>query len=291
MMILPLVLAAASFASAAAPRMMYQGYNPRRLVLADETGVEISSVAGSYLHNQWSPDGSRFLFTAKQDPGSPSAIIVMDTKLKYTMPKGLDPETYFHTPTWSADGKSIILNESFQVTRVGVDEKTSKVLCPENKDLHVGEVHPSPDGKLFAAFAYPGDPQESFQDVYVMNPDCTSPRRLTTDRGHPSGLRWSPDGKRLAWTLDGKIIVIDATGQNRKEFKEGEHSSASWTDDGRLLTEWSDPWVGQDRTSYLGFIDPATGLAAVLRKGVNLGIGFPEWRPRKKAADSHSRPK
>jgi Sel1 repeat/WD40-like Beta Propeller Repeat len=268
-------------------RMLYDvsdANNHHRLVLADEKGVEVKSLDGFGMYTQWSPDGSRILFVG-DDTDWPETPFITGLDLKpWPLIRGyLD----LHSPTWSADGKSII-DVTRGVESIGVDSKKWLTLCSDKGEISIMGAFPSPDGKRLAVIGYmaSSDITAHNEDVFVMESDCSKPVRLTTDKPSPSDIRWSRDGKRLAFVMQSKnydhstIVVIDADGQNRLEFREGWHDAVSWTDDGRLLTTWSNG-TAPDRTDFLGIIDPATGLATVLRKGVNLRIGFADWRPRK----------
>lgn len=262
-----------------------------RLVLADENGVEKKTIGGFSMTNQWSPDGERILLQLESPEISAVPILaVMGLDLKPRQVQGQVSEFYFDNPVWSADGKSVLVVGMQQgIVSVGVDDTGVSVLCPEGKDVRVHGVYPSPDGKKFAVTGYelPYDSQRN-NDVFIMETDCSKPVRLTTDQPRPSNIRWSLDGKRIAFVdsppgiTDNKVVVMDADGQNRQEFKEGYHNTVSWTDDGRLLTTWLDMSVTENPISFLGIIDPATGSATVLRKGVGLDLVAAEWRPRKR---------
>ena len=276
-------------------RMLYSVSDPdHRMVLADERGVEIRTAAGFSMYDQWSPDGERILIQLESgNPMDSDILAIMGLDLKPWQAKGqTDPEFYFYNPRWAPDGKKIlVVPMGGGIASVGADEPTLELVRAEPADFNISAVFPSPDGTKFAATGYLlPDTTNMNNDVFVMNTDFSNRVKLTTDQPRPSSISWSRDGKRIAFVdmpsavLDNKVIVMDADGGNRKEFKEGFHHSVSWTDDGKLLTTWLDASVPKDRTSFLGIIDPATGLATVLRKGVNLGLGFAEWRPMKENA-------
>lgn len=268
----------------AQPRMLYAVSDPdRRLVVADEKGRELHTVYEPGIYTQWSPDGSRIM----TDIDRQILVVGLDLKKARRVRGQVEGERGVYQPAWSADGRSIVYVGMLEgVLSMGVDDEKRSQVCPESKDLQILGVQPSPDGKRLAAFALPAqrDPTDTGADVFVMGADCSKPVRLTNDKRHPSDLSWSRDGKSLAFTLDGKLVVLAADGGQRREFKEGYHGGVSWTDDGRLLTTWVDVSVPKDRTSFLGILDPATGLATVLRKGVNTGFSSPGWRPLSKKA-------
>lgn len=274
-------------------RMLYDRIDSDRqhwLVLADEKGVEVKSLAGFSMYDQWSPDGDRILVQLEDDDGL-RELGLMGLDLKpYRVTRDY---LHFHRPTWSADGKAIVFAGD-GVSSISTDGKRYQQLCPDKGELNITAAYPSPDGKKLAVIGCLAAPDGTVvkEDVFVAEPDCSKPVRLTTDQPRPSQIRWSPDGKRLAFVTepaviaDNRVVVIDADGRNRQEFKEGEHDSVAWTGDGRLLTSWMDvsgPKEVKSYPSFLGIIDPATGLASVLRKSASLHFGFAEWRPRKTA--------
>jgi TolB protein len=73
---------------------------------------------------------------------------------------------------------------------------------------------PSPDGKTLA---FSSD-REGPLRLFLVNPDGTNLRRLTTrtESGDEGELAWSRDGSRLAYVVDGRVIVRHvATGTER----------------------------------------------------------------------------
>jgi TolB protein len=102
------------------------------------------------------------------------------------------------------------------------------------------------------------------RDVYAMNPDGGSVRRLTTsphDDGYP---RWSPDGRRIAfvsqrdsvltagrWARAQAIYVMNADGSGARRLtdpEEGIAGSPAWSPDGRRIAftrsgQWTNLWI------------------------------------------------
>ena len=65
-----------------------------------------------------------------------------------------------------------------------------------------------------------------------------SPIRLTDGPGSKSDPDWSPDGRKIAFSVDGRedyIAVIDVDGRNRKKL-EDRTKYPSWSPDGREIT-------------------------------------------------------
>ena len=82
--------------------------------------------------------------------------------------------------------------------------------------------------------------------LYVANADGSSPHSLVTVQGRPHSARFSPDGSRVRFTLDGpsslsySLWEVDADGKNLHPLFPGWHTSAAeccgyWTPDGRYF--------------------------------------------------------
>jgi Tol biopolymer transport system component len=100
----------------------------------------------------------------------------------------------------------------------------------------------SPDGKLIAFTSF----RNGKGDIYVMHPDGSHQRRLTTSKAHDDLPAWSPDGSRIAFTSDRsgslKIWVMNAngTGQTQLTSGEGRDYSSTWSPDGSRIAFRSD---------------------------------------------------
>ncbi len=95
----------------------------------------------------------------------------------------------------------------------------------------------SPDGK-WIAFSW--TPRSGESGIYIIRPDGTGLKRLTTVRGAtPSG--WSPDGKLIAFTVSDAnaiqhVFVMNADGSYQRQLtNSGSYSGASWSPDGQFL--------------------------------------------------------
>jgi len=83
-------------------------------------------------------------------------------------------------------------------------------------------------------------------DIYVMEPDGTHQRRLTTDSGHDDLATWSPDGKRIAFSSDRtgqlEIWVMNADGSDQRQltFNDSREYGPTWSPDGTRIAFRSD---------------------------------------------------
>jgi dipeptidyl aminopeptidase/acylaminoacyl peptidase len=110
----------------------------------------------------------------------------------------------------------------------------------------VGAPAPSPDGKwvVFSLIEPAYDEKDQVSDLWIVPADASAkPRRLTFTKGGESGVSWSPDSKRLAFSAK----------------REG------------------------DELTQIYIIDVADGGEAVRVTSLSTGARSPEWRPDGKA--------
>jgi TolB protein len=94
----------------------------------------------------------------------------------------------------------------------------------------------SPDGRQIV---FESD-REGTQQLYVMGPDGSGVRRLSTSEGRYSTPVWSPRGDYIAFTkqLGGRFMigVMRPDGTNERILSEGFHGEGpTWAPNGRVL--------------------------------------------------------
>jgi Tol biopolymer transport system component len=79
--------------------------------------------------------------------------------------------------------------------------------------------------------------------IYVMNADCSGLRQVTHGPGEDSGPRWSPDGKKIAFTSNRTgqaevyLMNVDGSQQTRltTSSKDTSFNGPDWSPDGTKL--------------------------------------------------------
>jgi TolB protein len=80
--------------------------------------------------------------------------------------------------------------------------------------------------------------------LYVMRPDGTHQRRITSTPGFEAGAKWSPDGARILYTKDPQtlcpkpqlfVMQADGTRLRRITRDRGCYSNPAWSPDGRRI--------------------------------------------------------
>jgi TolB protein len=212
----------------------------------------------------WSPDGRKIAYV--QSGHSGIGIVDAATGRNRVLTARRFPSgTMFSRPTWSPDAARV----AFAASRVPSDVNCEELECLALVQAHIyvmdaeggepvrltgddvlpGDPAWSPDGERIAFVAVsPWDPGSSEPpgrlQVYVMDADGSSVRRLPSFGHVPRDLVWSPDGASLAFgTVASDIFVMDADGGSPRRIVSSliaadgsyENADPAWSPDGRRL--------------------------------------------------------
>jgi Tol biopolymer transport system component len=167
-------------------------------------------------------------------------------------PLTVGPEEHW-MPAWSPDGRRLAcVSRTSRGMKIEVMDEVGA-----NRRTLTGAgvaLAPSwsPDGQsiVYAYTAVPGTPFK----VWVMRPDGTGQRPITTGSSDDNVPTWSPEGTRIAFTSNReggryRIWVMDADGGNARALTTAYYDLAlhadieqkvpAWSPDGRYIAYWS----------------------------------------------------
>lgn len=145
----------------------------------------------------WSLDGSKIAFVFRE-----KAPEWREEAVKERKEKGLsNPPLVITRAYWRLDGDGVFLNQRYHLYVVDVRTGETRQLTP---DSEFNEFSPtwSPDGK-WIAFLSNRNPERQddwgWMEIWRVSVEGGEPERVAAPDGPKSTLRWSPDGKWLAY--------------------------------------------------------------------------------------------
>lgn len=280
----------------AATRIAFTRQNPRAggesvtydLLLVDSDGFGMRRLSGSsglIYSPDWSPDGSRLLYT--QNVGG-WRLLERDMASGTTRTINVGAASSINTPTYAPDGRRIALSlwrdTDMELYQYDVAENCCLRRLTTSR-LEDQSASYSPDGRrLVFMSSRLGNPH-----IYVMSADGGGAQLVSPfvrgQRGYYTSPDWSPTSSRIAfhghWNSRGtyQIMLADADrpgAQIRQLTSEGANEDPSWAPDGRHLV-YTHAGV---RTGAAGLyvIDTETGTRRPLVTG-SAGFRLADWSP------------
>jgi Tol biopolymer transport system component len=274
------------------------GRNVRRLTngSVDHSGVA-SGEDLEFSQGSWSPRGDRIAFDGKYliDPHCPQHCANWEVLVIDSNGSGVEQIARgARAPAWSPDGRRLAYQSgvdayytarSLTITRL--DGSGSVQVEAINGESYVHPVW-SPRGDELAFQAQPTEASPS--SVYIVRSDGRRKRRLAAGR-NPT---WSPNGRRLAFIDNYKLMTIDRNGKARRRLsRPGEFVvGAAWSPKGGRLAYIAGtalaPYGGLPRNLRVETVTAdGKGVHVLLRKRAGSLIwggvgGGPVWTPNGK---------
>jgi TolB protein len=188
----------------------------------------------------WAPNGRLVAFSSKRSGASRIYVARPDGTGTRRLSSGPGEQT---EPTWSPDGRRLAFAAG-PVERIEVmkaDGSGAHRVTGDN-----GEIEPawSPAGGWIAYVRKSS--VLPVREVWLVHPDGTGKRQLTSLGASASRPAWSPDGKRIAFadnargSFDIYTIGIDGKGLRRVTDWPSDEFEPAWSPDGKLLAVASD---------------------------------------------------
>ncbi|GIV32881.1 MAG: hypothetical protein KatS3mg031_0416 [Chitinophagales bacterium] len=229
-------------------------------------------LTGDYTRPQWSPDGSKLLFTRRGNTGlyfiylnEPQKIITLTEK-----------QGAGYGAAWSADGKEVYFVEKENFRPV------VKSISLESREVR---LHPEVNFTSVKSFAQTGGKgpllQLNAQTLQVEGIDpATGERWIITDfEGQFYEPLLSPDLQQVAVHRDAEIYVYHLRGGQRSALGRG--IVASWSPDSRFLIGFLDESADGHRiTNAELYLFAADGSSVVkLTSSADIIEMWPSWHP------------
>ena len=175
--------------------------------------LRFTSDASPDTHPAWSPDGTRIAFlrgtpadsqlVLKNTAGGSERILRL-IHVPLSTWSLANPMANCQSPTWSPDGKQILLTNSLSTSQgfglVLISTITGEqqvVTAPPGEDQDCYSRF-APDGKQIAFVRYLS---HAVGDIYTTSADGSGLKRITSDARDLRGLDWTPDSRRLVFAV------------------------------------------------------------------------------------------
>jgi serine/threonine protein kinase len=208
----------------------------------------ITKDASTNWNPVWSPDG-KFLYFASDRSGNMSfwrvAIDEQTGKVQGEAETVSTPSNFNRHLSFASNGRRLVYVQTHQqanIQAIKFDSRTEKTIGEPfwitRGDRHIVRPELSPDGTRFVMRVS----RRTQDDIVVVSRDGTQWRDLTNDKSFDRYPRWSPDGKRIAFTSDRcgryEIWLQDADAANLRQLTfdtEGDTTFPLWSPDGSQL--------------------------------------------------------
>lgn len=252
---------------------------------------------------QWSPDGTRIVFTRTQNGSQEVWVMNADgsnqTQLTVSGDGSCLESTFSENPSWSPDGTKIIFTTDRSTTTDDEDlwimnaDGTNQVKLTGLTTRHESEAFFSPDGSTIVFQVEPINNAGcdiggvDGGELWLMNADGTNARRMTTisNCSFDENYTWSPDGRKIAFTKStpalacyDEVFVIDVDGTNPLQLTNCLSNNGSehpaWSPDGTSIL-----FANGSGGDTIWIMNTNGSGQVIVGLGALIDNGQPAWQP------------
>ena len=181
---------------------------------------------------------------------------------------------------WSPDGRSLLFSSSrdgnselYQLNLASGD--IERLTYSEWQDW---DGRYSPNGQQIAYVSLT-NPAQYARQIFLIDSDGSQPHQVTSE-GDNTNPQWSPDGSKIVYHSDLKLVILDIASRNHIHIADlvGEQQFAGWSPDGQQLAFVSNHHNPQSSLFRLYLYNFATGKVELLIDDME-NIAYATWSP------------
>jgi len=253
----------------------------------DADGQNVRLIADNVNYKvqpSWSPDGNSIAVLSDED--KPLGDQKLSCGLSVMKPDGSDRKELFNTAMcrdyqarWSPDSSRLLVNTNDAIYSIRVADGTALQLTLDRNESYAPVW--SLDGSKIA-YVVEQDYAARNYELYLMNADGSSTKRLTTNTALDTGPRFTADGKGIVFDSgdeqSGDLYLMDITSGKVQQLTRNNTQKFCWilSPDGShiIYTEHE-----QTHEDHIYLLDLATATAKPLTDKTFYDACSYDWRP------------
>jgi Tol biopolymer transport system component len=240
-----------------------QGYNEQvdALMIYNLADDSIQQIIGNLevpiWDIRWAPDGEMLVFSSGIAGFEFYRIMADGTGLILLDEGGL---SNYYVPLWSPDSQRVTVVKTdffkdYTILSLSSDGsgQTGNYSIPVTNQSKLMDFKWAPNGTGLVFVGY--EEKDNIYGLYLVNPDGSNLRTLTTSETQVKTPDWSPDGSMIVYEAGGDIFLLEIEGTRAYQISDniGIDTFPVWSPDGLTIAFYS---AREDGQQQLYMIDP-----------------------------------